>query len=287
MANRVVGGALGSAQSLDLSKAAYSGERWGDYAGVAMDPLGTGAVWATHEVAAQDGSWRTDVARLIVDNDAPTTPGAPAATTVAPTPLYLTPKFRLAWTGATDVSSGAVTYRLEEKVDALAFGAGTSVAGLSTVRSLAVGHAYQFRVAAVDALGHVGTWATGPVLHPSLVQQTSSTVYAGSWLTHTATVFSGGSARYASALGATATFSTTLVRSIGFVTTKATTRGSFRVYIDGVLKATISAYSTTLAYRTVIYQYTWPTPGTHSMKIYVLGTAGHPRVDVDAFVVLK
>jgi hypothetical protein len=287
MANRLVGGAFGSPRSLDISNAPYGGERWGDYAGVAMDPLGTGAVWATDEVAAQDGSWRTDVARLIIDTEVPTTPGAPSATIVAPTPLYLTPKFRLTWTGATDVSSGAVTYRLEQKVDAGAFGAAISLSGVSVVRSLAVGHAYQFRVAAVDVVGHLGGWATGPVLSPSLVQQTSSTVYVGTWLTHIATEFSGGSARYASALGATATFTTTLVRSIGFVTTKATTRGAFRVYIDGVLKATINAYSTTLAYRTVIYQYTWPTPGTHSMKIYVLGSAGHPRVDVDAFVVLK
>ena len=223
MANRVVGGVLGSARTLDTSNAAYLGERWGDYASVAMDPLGTGAVWATDEVAAQDGSWRTDVARLIIDSDLPTTPGAPAATIVAPTPLYVTPKFRLAWTGATDVSSGAVTYRLEQKVDAGAFGAAISLPGVSVVRSLAVGHAYQFRVAAVDAVGHVGAWATGPVLSPSLVQQTSSTVYVGTWLTHVATEFSGGSARYASALGATATFTMTLVRSIGFVTTKATT----------------------------------------------------------------
>ena len=286
-ANRVIAGALGTPQELDTGNAAYSGERWGDYAGVAMDPLGTGTVWATHEVAAQDGSWRTDVARLIVDTDLPTTPGAPVASTVAPTPLGFIPKYRLTWTGATDVASGAVTYRFEQNLDGGGFRPGSTMTGTSTVRNLPFGHTYQFRVAAVDAVGKVGPWATGPIVHPYLYEQTSSTSFSGSWLTQSSSLYSGGSVRYASALGASATFTSTFTRSIGFVTTKAAGRGSFRVYIDGVLKATVSAYSTTTAYRQVVYQFTFPVRGTHTMKIYVLGTAGHPRVDIDAFLVLK
>lgn len=287
MANRVVGGSLGSPQTLDTSNAAYGGERWGDYAGVAMDPLGTGAVWATHEVAALDGTWRTDVARLLIDNELPTTPGAPAASTVAPTPLGFIPKYRLTWTGATDVSSGAVTYRFEQNLDGGGFRPGATVAGTSTVRNLPFGHSYQFRVSAVDALGKVGPWATGPLVHPYLYEQTSSTVYSGTWLSQSSSAYSGGSVRYASALGASATFTSTFTRSIGFVTTKASSRGSFRVYVDGVLKGTVSAYSPSSAYRQVVYQYTFPTRGTHTLKIYVLATAGHPRVDIDAFLVLK
>lgn len=286
-ANRVVAGALGTPQELDTGDAAYSGERWGDYAGVAMDPLGTGAVWATHEVAAQDGSWRTTIARLIIDTDLPTTPGAPVASTVAPTPLGIIPKYRLTWTGATDVASGAVTYRFEQSVDGGGFQPGATLASTSTVRNLPFGHTYQFRVSARDAVGNVGAWATSSTVQPLLYQQTSSTTFSGSWLTQSSSAFSGGSVRYASALGASATFTSTFTRSIGFVTTKAASRGSFRVYIDGVLKATVSAYSATTAYRQVVYQYTFPTRGTHTMKIYVLATSGHPRVDIDAFLVLK
>ena len=286
-ANRIVGGSLGTPKLLDTGDAAYAGERWGDYAGVAMDPLGTGAVWATHEVAASDGSWRTDVARLLIDTDLPTTPGVPLATTVAPTPLGFIPKYRVSWTSATDASSGAVTYRFEQNLDGGGFRPAATVNGLSTVRNLPFGHTYQFRVSAVDAVGNVGAWATGSIVQPFLVQQTSSTTFSGSWTNHSEPAFSGGSARYATTLGASATFTSTLTRSIGFVTTKAISRGSFRVYIDGVLKATVSAYSPTTAYRQVLYQYTFPTPGTHTMKIYVLGTAGHPRVDIDAFLVLK
>ena len=93
--------------------------------------------------------------------------------------------------------------------------------------------------------------------------------------------------RFASLAGRYATFTTTTARSIGFVTTKASSRGSFRVYVDGVYKATISTYSTTTQVRRIVYQFNWATPGTHKIRIYVLGTSGHPRVDVDAFVVLR
>src|SRR5205814_1993355 len=55
------GGSLGTPIHLDDGDASYIGERWGDYAGVAMDPTGYGSVWATHEVPDVDGTWRTDV----------------------------------------------------------------------------------------------------------------------------------------------------------------------------------------------------------------------------------
>jgi hypothetical protein len=59
------------------------------------------------------------------------------------------------------------------------------------------------------------------------------------------------------------------------------------VYIDGVLKGTVSATSSANTYRRIAYQFTWSTAGTHTIKVVVLGTSGHPRVDVDAFLVLK
>ena len=69
--------------------------------------------------------------------------------------------------------------------------------------------------------------------------------------------------------------------------TKAASRGSFKVYVDGVYRGTISTYSTTTKYRQLVYQFSWAAPGTHKIKIVVSGTSGHPRVDLDAFVVLR
>ena len=65
------------------------------------------------------------------------------------------------------------------------------------------------------------------------------------------------------------------------------TRGAFKVYVDGVYKGTVSASAAPTAYRLLIYQFSWSTAGNHSLKVVVVGTAGHPRIDVDAFVVLK
>jgi hypothetical protein len=83
------------------------------------------------------------------------------------------------------------------------------------------------------------------------------------------------------------TFTATSARSIAFVTTKARSRGSFRVYVDGHLRATVSASSAITRYRQLLFQYSWATPGTHTIRISVVGTHGHARIDVDAFVVLR
>lgn len=280
-----VGGSVGTPVLLDTSLGSITNERWGDYAGVAMDPTGLGSVWVTQMLAAGDGTWRTTVARMLVDNDLPTTPGTPVANAVTGTKLGLLPKYKIGWGAATDALSGSVQYRLEQNVDGSGFAFAGTFSATSAVRSLSVSHTYQFRVAAVDPLGHVGAFATGPVVHLSVGQ--SPTSKSGTWHTSTSSSFAGGTTWYATGAGASATYTTTGVRSFAFVTTKAASRGSFKVYIDGVFKGTFSAYSTTTAYRQVIYQYSWSTAGTHSIKIVVVGTAGHPRVDFDAVVILK
>lgn len=284
-ANRIDAGTLGTPLLLDTSEAAIDGERWGDYAGVAMDPSGTGSAWVTQMLASDDGSWRTEVARIVVDNDLPTTPGAPAATTVSPTPLGFRPKYRLSWGGASDGATGGVSYRLEQSLDGGGFGYVGTLAANSTYRSLSLSHSYRFRVAAVDALGNMGAFATGPTIHASLAQ--SPTSKTGTWHTQSSTNYLNGSTWYASGAGASASYKTAGLRSVAIVTTKASSRGSFKVYIDGVLKATINCHTTSTAYRQVVYQFTWSSPGTHTIKIVVLGTRGHPRVDFDGVLLLK
>jgi hypothetical protein len=288
MANQIAPGlSLGTPIQLDYGDESIIGERWGDYAGVAMDPIGTGSVWATHEVAAADGSWRTDVVRLVADNGSPTIPGAPTAKILSPSVLSASVPVRLTWTPATDVESGNVTYQITASIDGGGFFEVTNVSTTTTVRQLLIGHTYQFAVRAIDAVGNAGPGATGTNLTPYLYQQTSSTTYSGTWSSSSNANYSGGSVKYTSTAGRYATFTATSARSIAFVTTKGPSRGSFKVYVDGVLKATVSTYSSTTKYRQIVYQFNWATPGTHKIKIYVKGTSGHPRVDIDAFVVLR
>ena len=100
-------------------------------------------------------------------------------------------------------------------------------------------------------------------------------------------VYSGGSTKYSSTACASATFTATGARAIAIVVTRALTRGSFKVYVDGVLRGTVSSYGSPTNYRRLIYQVSWPTAGTHRVRVVISGTLRHPRVDLDAFIVLR
>jgi hypothetical protein len=280
---------------LGQSNVAYTGPfgRWGDYVGVAADPVGGGSVWLAHELVADSGTWETDVARVVIDTDNPSQPGPVSQALVVPATVTASIPTRVAWGASTDSATNVDHYNVLMNVDGAGFSSiASSSTGTSLVRPLLFGHRYQFRVSAVDAAGHTGTPRDGPSFVPVLYQQTSTlssakVTYTGTWTTSSTSSFSGGTARYATAAGASATFTATLVRGIGFVTTRASTRGSFKVYVDGVFKATVSASSSTTRYRQDVYQFSWATAGTHKIKIVVSGTSGHPRVDVDAFIALK
>jgi hypothetical protein len=64
------------------------------------------------------------------------------------------------------------------------------------------------------------------------------------------------------------------------------TRGSARIYVDGTYVTTISLHGAAES-RQVVYAKRFAALGTHTIKIKVVGTAGHPRVDVDAFLFLN
>jgi hypothetical protein len=247
------------------------------------------------EVAAADHTWRTTVMRFAMPavSSPPTqslvTPAVvPTVTGSLPRP---TVPVRIAWGGSLAGLSGAI-FQVSQNVDGAGFETfSTATTSTTFVRSLAFGHSYQYEVRVRNA-GNTTSWQVGPTFTPLLYQETAAlstakVTYTGSWLSQASTAYSGGSAKYASAANASANFAATSVRSIGFVTTRAVTRGAFKVYVDGVYKGTVSASAAPTAYRLLIYQFSWSTAGNHSLKVVVVGTAGHPRIDVDAFVVLK
>jgi hypothetical protein len=201
-------------------------------------------------------------------------------------PLGSTVTVRTAWGAATDADSGVRGYLVERSDDSGPFvGLESPSAAISAPLRLA--HRVQYRISAIDAVGNVGAPVLGPSYVPTLYQSTSSTTYTGSWATSSSTAYSGGSARASSTAGATATFTATSARNVAIVVTRATTRGSFKVYVDNVYRGTVSTYGSPTAYRRIIWQYGWSTAGTHKIKLVISGTKGHPRVDLDAFVVLR
>ena len=57
--------------------------------------------------------------------------------------------------------------------------------------------------------------------------------------------------------------------------------------IDGVPVGSFRLDTSPIGARRVVFVQSWPVVGTHRVTIKVLGTNGHPRIDVDAVVVLK
>jgi hypothetical protein len=118
----------------------------------------------------------------------------------------------------------------------------------------------------------------------SKLYQEGSASYRGTWTVATCRC-SGGADKYTLASGGSASFTFTGKR-IQLVSERSSTRGSFKVYLDGTQQTTISNYNATATYNAiVVWSRSFTASGTHTLKIVNIATSGHPRLDVDAFVV--
>ena len=194
----------------------------------------------------------------------------------------------VSWSG-TDNSGGVgvVSYDVARSVDGGAF---TVIATATTATSLATtvssGHAYRYEARARDRAGNVGAWVAGPTLHPSILQHTAAGfTWAGAWTTQSVAAYSGGSARVASAAGASVSYTFT-GRGFAVVASRDATYGQFKVYVDGAYVVTVDTTAPSHADRVVVYAraLTW---ATHTVKLVVAGTAGRPTVVFDALEVLR
>jgi len=140
------------------------------------------------------------------------------------------------------------------------------------------------RIRATDRMANTSDWLAGDLVRASVYQQYSGAVtWTGTWHTNSWSSASGGSVRTATSRGASATFHFT-GSSVAWVAAKGTTRGSAWVYVDGLFAKSVNLQATTGQSRAIVFARNWSTVGTHTLKIVVAGTAGHPRVDVDAFI---
>jgi spore germination protein YaaH len=194
----------------------------------------------------------------------------------------------LTWSAVDPGGAGVLSYDLRRSVDGAAFA--TLLSGVHTTSmylALTPGHAYRFEVRARDKAGNLGGWVAGPTIRAYLPQQTyAGLTWKGTWKSATLASCSGGSVRYATAAGASAAYSFT-GRAIAWVTTLGPDRGAAKIYVDGVLVTTIDLHATSTSYRRVAFAKSWSAAGTHSLRIVVVATAGRPRVDVDAFEVIR
>ncbi|HEY3334872.1 MAG TPA: CSLREA domain-containing protein [Candidatus Limnocylindrales bacterium] len=229
------------------------------------------------------------VGAVQLERTAPTATGPTAGLRTSVTLSGTAVQARIAWTGKDNTGgSGIDHYRLDESINGGAWATvNASLTKTAVAPLLPTGKTYRFRVRAVDQDGNVSGWAYGATFAARLLQQSSSAVhYSGTWATTWSASFSGGSTRRSSSAGASASLTAT-GRAYAFVTTTGPTRGKAKVYVNGVLKATIDLRSVTLTYRVQAWSIRYSTSTSRTIKVVVVGTSGRPRVDVDAFVVLK
>ena len=192
---------------------------------------------------------------------------------------------RMAWAGA----PGATAYQVQLQRDG---GSWTSLGTTSAAsRSVGVtyepGSRYRARIRARDATGAWTSWMTSSGALVARYEDSSSSIHwSGAWTLATSSGASRAVVRHASAPGATATFSF-VGRAVSWIAPRGVTHGSARVYVDGAYKITISLYRSATEARSLVFSTSWSASGVHSVAIRVVGTVGHPRIDVAAFVVLR
>jgi Calcineurin-like phosphoesterase len=194
---------------------------------------------------------------------------------------------KVAWSASDP--SGIASYRLQEQVDGGSWQKvhlASATARKATVRARP-GHDYAFRVRAVDRAGNVSSWAAGETVHVRrMSEQTPALATSGPWKRISGPDLLGGHALRSRAAGATATFKFT-GNGVAWFATRAPSRGAATVYLDGTLVRTVHLHRSSRAARRMVFRWAWPTSGSHTLTIRVVGTARHPAVDIDGFVVLE
>lgn len=109
--------------------------------------------------------------------------------------------------------------------------------------------------------------------------------YTGAWTNQTGPWASGGRQRFTSEVGASVSFATEFIahQHVGLVMAKGPGRGSAEIRVDGVAVGTVNTYAPVNDNRRVVFDQRMDA-GVHTIEIVNLATAGHPRIDVDAFL---
>jgi hypothetical protein len=189
------------------------------------------------------------------------------------------------WTGG-DSGWGVASYRLQRSTNG---GGWTTIANTTSkksITSLVPATSYRFRVRATDKAGNVGSWDYGPTLRASLVEEAGpGTGYSEPWLVAVDRGVPGSTMRVSAVAGAAVTRSF-YGRGIAIVGPRGPAYGQARIHVDGKLVATIDQHATVGADGQILFVRNWTKSGHHAVRVTVVGTAGHPLVAIDGFVLL-
>ena len=218
-------------------------------------------------------------------------PDTIAPTATAPTNAFITGAvmdaagrlpIRLSWSGA-DNLSGIARYELSRQIDGGVWGSPGSINGSSATATLPSGHAYRYRVRAVDFAGNRSPWMYGSTFRLRRYEELAgAATYSTSWSKVGGGPYWGGTAMKSSTSGGRARFTFT-GRSFGWLTLKSPTRGKAAIYVDGAYQTTVDLASSTTKPWVIGWSRTWGSTATRTVEIRVVGTLGRPRIDVDGY----
>jgi kumamolisin len=227
----------------------------------------------------------TSYGSLCYDSVPPVITEAPAPSFKAGGVVGPTIPIVLKWNGS-DTTSGIKNYSLWESVDGGTYQQIATPSGKQLTVDLAIAHNYQFAVGAFDNAGNFSGYSFSSQFGLHAYQEGSEKiVYSGGWTRQALSGAYGGQVEFATKANKTATFSFN-GSQVAWVSTQGATRGSATVSLDGGTAKTVNTHKNSTK-TAVIVSLRKTTQGAHTFVVNLLGTAGHPRVDVDAFLVIN
>jgi subtilisin family serine protease len=233
------------------------------------------------------GRSRSDTVAVTFSDKAPVMGAVSVKFGSAPRPTASLAPIRVSWPKATEPSGVISAYEVERSVDGGTWSKVATIGGqtLSYQTSGSTSHRYTFRVRAIDGRGLVGNRVTSSPISPRVLSQSHPSVrYAGNWDNHQSDSAIGGSTRRTRVKGAFATLTFTGSR-VAWVGPRSRKGGKVKVYVDGTYVTTVSQKASALHSRQVLYSRSFAASGTHTLKLVNLASDGHPRAEIDAFIV--
>jgi hypothetical protein len=225
----------------------------------------------------------------------PVTPTAPAidvpsATFVRPSAVgAVTIPVLESWPADSD-PNGICGYRLQESMNGGRYSGVRlrSPVSTSVAMQLYPSTTYSFRLSVTDCAGISSGWGVQPDFAPLAWQESSARLsYSEAWRTVGISGAYGGSLKYSTATGASVT-GAFFATGMAWVSETGPRFGKATVYVDGVAVKTVNLYSASVHEAQIVWKEGWSTPQVkHSIKIVAKGTAGRPRVDLDALLTLN
>ncbi|MEI7744429.1 MAG: Ig-like domain-containing protein, partial [Chloroflexota bacterium] len=192
---------------------------------------------------------------------------------------------RVAWCGVTKAGTTMRGFNLYQSTNGgTSFGAAilAGTKATSSVRTVAVGPNFAWRVVAADAAGRRSVYKATPATRISRWDDRSTSITRTGWVSAASPTAFGKTLVSATSAGASATISIT-GRQFAIVAPRGPGLGSLRVYVDGVLVGTVSERQTTAAGQRLVFVGSLAA-GTHTIKV---SPAGNGRIYLDAILALQ